>query len=239
MPIYRLIDLPVFPRPELADESGLLAVGGDLSVSRLIEAYRLGIFPWYDEDQPILWWSPDPRLILELDELHISRSLKKAIRRGGFEIHFDRDFEGVLQGCSGPRRKEEEEGGTWLIPEMCKAYQKLHALGIAHSVEVWQDGALVGGLYGVAMGRAFFGESMFSRVSNGSKVALVALVAFLKGHGGALLDCQVTTDHLCSMGAKEIPRSLFLTRLREALGPGERLPQGSWEHFSPFDIGDL
>lgn len=225
MPIYRLIDPPIFPRPELADETGLLAIGGDLSIPRLIEAYRQGIFPWYESDQPILWWSPDPRLILEFDALHISRSLRKVMRRGGFELRMDTDFEGVLRGCSAPRG---EDDGTWLIPEMCQAYNRLHRLGVAHSVEVWREGELVGGLYGVALGRAFFGESMFTRVPNASKLALVGLVRFLEASGGELLDCQVTTEHLCSMGAHEVPRAEFLRRLRRALAPGPGLPMGPW-----------
>ena len=226
MPIYRLIRAPIFPRVELADESGLLAVGGDLSIPRLLEAYHHGIFPWYEAGQPILWWSPDPRLILDLDALHISRSLRKVMRRGGFEVTADQDFMGVLRACAAPRPDSDE---TWLVPEMITAYGRLHRLGLAHSIEVWQEGALIGGLYGVALGGAFFGESMFSRAPNGSKLALVALVRHLKALGATLLDCQVTTEHLLSMGAEEIPREAFMERLRVAVEEDvPALPVGPW-----------
>lgn len=213
MPVYRLSDLPLFPRPELADADGLLAIGGDLSIPRLIEAYALGIFPWYDEDQPILWWSPDPRLILEVEDLHVSRSLRKVLRQGRFQIRYDTDFEGVIASCADSRVEAGE--GTWITPEMEEAYIALHRMGLAHSVEVLEGGALVGGLYGVFLGRIFCGESMFSRVSDASKVALVGLSEYLKALGVSLIDCQTPTDHLKRLGAREIPRSTFLARLRE------------------------
>lgn len=215
MPIYRLPRAPVFPHPALADESGLLAVGGDLSVMRLLRAYQLGIFPWYEEDTPILWWSPDPRLVLDPEELKISRSLKKVIRNRGFEMKADTVFREVLKGCAAPRPNHSD--GTWLTAAMQKAYNKLHVLGLAHSVETWLDGELVGGLYGVYLGKCFFGESMFSRKSDASKVALVTLADILKAQGVQLIDCQVATDHLISMGAKEISRAAFLARLKRAL----------------------
>src|SRR5436309_2899853 len=174
MPIYRLVEELVFPPPEYADPSGLLAVGGDLSSERLLEAYRLGIFPWYSEDQPILWWSPDPRLILELNDFKPSRSLRKTIRKGIFQVSFDRAFEDVIRACASVPR--EGQRGTWITPEMQEAYIDLHGLGYAHSVESWLQGKLAGGIYGVSLGKAFFGESMFQRVSNASKVALAMLV---------------------------------------------------------------
>ncbi|HXG53571.1 MAG TPA: leucyl/phenylalanyl-tRNA--protein transferase [candidate division Zixibacteria bacterium] len=215
MPIYRLVDELVFPPPEYADSSGLIAVGGDLSSDRLLEAYRVGIFPWYSEDQPILWWSPDPRLILELDSFKISRSLRRVIRKGIFQVTFDRAFEDVIRACATVVR--EGQRGTWITPEMQEAYTNLHGLGFAHSVETWVNGELVGGLYGVSLGKAFFGESMFHRKSDASKVALAALVEKLKGWGFHFIDAQMTTEHMLRLGAVEIPRRIFLKRLHAAL----------------------
>jgi leucyl/phenylalanyl-tRNA--protein transferase len=215
MPIYRLIEELVFPSPEYADPSGLLAVGGDLSSDRLLEAYRLGIFPWYSEDQPILWWSPDPRLILDLEDFRISRSLRKTFNKGIFQVTFDRAFEKVIRACASVPR--EGQSGTWITEEMQEAYINLHGLGYAHSVETWFEEQLAGGLYGISLGKAFFGESMFHRRTDASKIALAALVEKLKGWDFHFIDAQMTTDHMIRLGAKEIPRRLFLKRLHAAL----------------------
>ncbi len=212
-----------FPSPETASAEGLLAVGGDLSTDRLLEAYRCGIFPWYGTGQPILWWSPDPRMVLFPDQLKISRSLRKTLRHSGFRVTLDNAFRQVIEGCAEPRRGQP---GTWITAEMQDAYCDLHAAGHAHSVETWIGRDLVGGLYGVALGGAFFGESMFSRTTDASKVALVHLVRQLEAWGYRLIDCQVTSAHLSSLGAEEIPRSTFLSLLGHALGlPGQ---SGSW-----------
>lgn len=225
MPVYRLIDDIIFPSPEEAEPDGLLAVGGDLSSERLLLAYQSGIFPWYSEGQPILWWSPDPRLILEPDGFHISRRLGQILRKEAFQVTFDRAFPSVIQACAIAPRKGQD--GTWITPEMQQAYVRLHQQGLAHSVESWLDGDLVGGIYGVSLGRCFFGESMFSYKTDASKVALATLVKRLKAWGFHMLDAQVTTEHLLSLGAKEIPRRLFLKRLKEALS----FPtiKGKWE----------
>ena len=215
MPVFALSDRLSFPPPHLAIKEGLLAVGGDLSVDRLLLAYRSGIFPWYSEGEPILWWSPDPRLVLYPDELRISRSLRKVIKRKRFHITFDQDFEAVITGCAEARRSYGE--GTWITDDMKFAYIELHRRGYARSAEAWQDGKLVGGLYGVAMGRAFFGESMFSRVSNASKAAFVTLVETLRKNGFTLIDCQLKTDHLIRFGAREISRKIFLEQLEKAI----------------------
>jgi leucyl/phenylalanyl-tRNA---protein transferase len=194
----------------LADPDGLLAIGGDLRPERLLGAYRRGIFPWYSSGQPILWWSPDPRTVLDPTALHVSRSLAKRVRNGGFQLDFDQDFAAVIDACAAPRGWES---GTWITPEMRDAYLALHAQGHAHSVECRQDGELCGGLYGVAIGRMFFGESMFSRVRDASKVALVQLCAWLVAWGYELVDCQMHTEHLASLGAREIARDDFATRV--------------------------
>ncbi|ACO78996.1 leucyl/phenylalanyl-tRNA--protein transferase [Azotobacter vinelandii CA] len=197
-----------FPPLERAlhQPNGLLAVGGDLSAERLIQAYRHGCFPWYQAGQPILWWSPDPRTVLFPRELHVSRSLRKVLRQERFQVSFDRDFAAVIQACAGPR---DYADGTWITPEMRKAYQELHHRGIAHSVEVWQNGVLVGGLYGLAIGQLFFGESMFSHADNASKVGFATLVERLERWGFVLIDCQMPTQHLQSLGARSIPRTEF------------------------------
>ena len=204
-------DMP-FPDPSLAETEpdGLLAMGGDLHTRRLLAAYRAGIFPWFSEEQPILWWSPDPRTVLLPSQLHISRSLRRHMRQTDLRITFNTAFEQVIQACSAPR---EDHTGTWLTPEMVQAYIRLHAEGFGHSVEVWEDSRLVGGLYGVALGQVFFGESMFSRQSNASKVALVALCRTMTRHGLELLDCQVFSAHLASLGAVMMPRQDFLHSL--------------------------
>ena len=203
-----------FPEVEraLAEPNGLLAAGADLSLPRLLEAYRNGIFPWFGHDQPILWWSPDPRMVLFPAELKVSRSLARTLRSTRFEVRADTAFDAVIEGCRQPRRGES---GTWITEEMAEAYGTLHRAGFAHSVETWLDGKLVGGLYGVALGRAFFGESMFARVSDASKVALVALARQLQHWGFGLIDCQMNTAHLASLGAREIRRAEFTRRLRE------------------------
>jgi len=201
-----------FPPVEraLKNPNGLLAAGADLSLERLLEAYRRGIFPWYSNGQPPLWWSPDPRMVLECAALKVSRSLSKSIRNKGFEVRIDSAFPEVLRGCSEPRRYER---ATWLGADMRVAYARLHEAGYAHSFETWRDGMLVGGLYGVAVGRMFYGESMFSRATDASKVALVKLVQVLTSRGFPLIDCQMHTPLLESLGAREIPRREFLRAL--------------------------
>lgn len=205
-----------FPDPATAETEpdGLLAVGGDLSPARLLNAYRQGVFPWYSDGQPILWWSPNPRMVLFPDELHISRSLARERRRGRFRTSFDQAFDQVIRACAEPRRHEQ---GTWLTSEMIAAYSILHQQGHAHSVEAWLDDRLVGGVYGIMQGRLFFGESMFSRVANASKVAFVELVQALARTGCRVIDCQVYTAHLESLGARMIPRDTFIRLLEEGL----------------------
>ena len=215
MPIFRLVDDMVFPPPDYADASGLIAIGGDLSCERLLEAYRVGIFPWYSEDQPILWWSPDPRLVLHLDNFKIARSLRKTLKKDVFKVTFDRVFEDVIAACAAAPRDGQQ--GTWITKEMQDAYIKLHGLGYAHSVETWLEGELVGGLYGVSLGKAFFGESMFHQKTDASKVALAMLVERLKAWGFRFIDAQMTTEHLLSLGATELSRRIFLKQLQSAL----------------------
>lgn len=201
-----------FPPLETAlrEPNGLLAAGGDLQPERLLAAYRHGCFPWYQEGQPLLWWSPDPRTVLFPDELHVSRSLRKRMRHGDYRVTFDKAFAEVIQGCAGPRSNAD---GTWITTPMQDAYIRLHEMGVAHSVEVWQQGQLVGGLYGLAMGELFFGESMFSRATDASKVGFVTLVERLREWGFALIDCQMPTRHLESFGARSIPRAAFAEAL--------------------------
>lgn len=218
MPVFRLTRANVFPPVEFADPDGLLAVGGDLSPERLIMAYSLGIFPWYGCGSPILWWSPDPRLVLYPRELKISKSLARLLRKGIFKLTFDRAFTQVIRECAVVRLERGEE--TWLSPEMIEAYIRLHRIGYAHSVETWHDDQLVGGLYGVSLGKVFFGESMFMRASNASKLAFVHLVHALQRMDFEVIDCQVTTRHLKSFGAREISRTRFLGHLKNALEKG-------------------
>jgi len=205
-----------FPPVEFASAEGLLAFGGDLQPERLLEAYRHGIFPWYNDDQPILWWSPDPRAVLFPSKLHVSRSLERTIRRRTFTLTFDRCFRSVMTECAGPRQ-QYPEGGTWITQAMIEAYGKLHDLGYAHSIEAWQEGELVGGLYGVAIGGAFFGESMFSHADDASKVALVTLVRQLETWGFTIFDCQQTSPHVMRLGAEEISRRNFVKHLSKAV----------------------
>jgi leucyl/phenylalanyl-tRNA---protein transferase len=229
MPIFRLGDEVIFPPVELTSGNGILAVGGDLSPDRLITAYREGIFPWYSEGDPIIWWSPDPRFILFLNEIRVSRSTMKVLRRGMFEIKYDHDFRSVVLSCQKARRKQK---GTWITDDMLEAYCSLHELGIAHSAEAWHEGKLAGGIYGVALGRCFFGESMFSLMSNASKVALINLVQKLKGLKFEFLDCQVHTAHMESMGARFISRNEFSVLLKSVL-EHETL-QGNWGSMREF-----
>ncbi|MBI1394789.1 MAG: leucyl/phenylalanyl-tRNA--protein transferase [Betaproteobacteria bacterium] len=210
----------------LQHPNGLLAAGGDLSVQRLLSAYSRGIFPWYSDQEPILWWSPDPRMVLVPSELTISRSLRKTLRNTCYEVRADSAFEAVMRACAAPR---EGQAGTWITEEMIEAYCELHAAGFAHSMETWMDGRLAGGLYGVSLGRMFFGESMFARVSNASKIALVHLAGRLREQAYGMIDCQMTTPHLASLGAREIPRELFLARVRELVHSPDALP-GPWQY---------
>ncbi|CAG0927813.1 MAG: Leucyl/phenylalanyl-tRNA--protein transferase [Rhodocyclaceae bacterium] len=213
-----------FPPVETAlrRPNGLLCAGADLSPDRLLAAYRRGIFPWYSEGEPILWWSPDPRMVLLPEEVKISRSLMKALRRGAYEVRLDTAFAEVIRACAGPRRDQD---GTWITPEMQQAYVRLHEMGHAHSVETWIDGTLAGGLYGIALGRAFYGESMFSRVTDASKIALAHLARYLERLGFAVIDCQMKTAHLASLGAREIRRGELARGLavwtNEGRGPGQ------------------
>ncbi len=208
----------------LREPNGLLAVGGDLSITRLINAYRQGIFPWYSPGDPILWWSPDPRTVLYAHELHISRRMQKWLRQQTLVVTMDRDFPAVINACAQPRR---DGGGTWLVAEMIDAYRALHVRGIAHSVEVWEQQQLIGGLYGVAIGGVFFGESMFSRRPNGSKVALIHLCRQLVQWGIELIDCQVVTEHMLTMGARTISRRDFIRQLEQVRdAPGR---PGIWD----------
>jgi leucyl/phenylalanyl-tRNA--protein transferase len=216
--IFQLAKAPDyrFPDVEYAGPEGLLAVGGDLDTGRILAAYRHGIFPWYSEDQPILWWSPDPRAVLLPENLKISRSLKKTLRKKIFRVTLDQRFADVIQACADIRRGEEDTG-TWITPDMMNAYSKLHELGYAHSVEVWHEDKLVGGLYGIALGKAFFGESMFSRMTDASKTGFCYLVRQLEKWGFRFIDCQVESAHLASLGAKPIPRKQFIEMLKETL----------------------
>jgi leucyl/phenylalanyl-tRNA--protein transferase len=206
-----MLTTPLFI-PELADDDGLVAVGGDLRPERLLDAYRLGVFPWFDETMPILWWSPDPRAIFELDGFHVSRRLRRTIRSGRFTLTIDRDFAGVIRGCA-----DRPGEGNWITPDMIAAYERLHALGHAHSVEAWRDGILAGGIYGVAINGFFAGESMFTRVRDASKVALAHLVNHLRARGFLLFDIQFVNPHTQRLGAVELPRAKYLRRLRAAL----------------------
>ncbi|WP_416769733.1 leucyl/phenylalanyl-tRNA--protein transferase [Pseudomonas sp. RHF3.3-3] len=207
----------------MREPNGLLAAGGDLSAERLVQAYRHGCFPWFSESQPILWWSPDPRTVLFPDELHVSRSLAKLLRQRRYQVTFDRDFAAVIRACAAPRAYAD---GTWITEAMQNAYLQLHERGFAHSVEVWDQGELVGGLYGLAMGQLFFGESMFSRADNASKVGFATLVSHLKEAGFVLIDCQMPTHHLHSFGARAIARSEFARYLQEHL---DQPNSASWQ----------
>ncbi len=224
MPVFRLNQHPVFPQPELAEPDGLLAVGGDLTPLRLLEAYRQGIFPWYGPGDPILWWSPQPRLVLYPQSMHVSRRLRRTLKSGRFRVTADTAFAQVIRACASiPRR---EGGGTWLSYAMQEAYILLHDLGFAHSLECWQEDGLAGGLYGVALDRVFFGESMFSVVRDASKIALATLVQHAAELGINLIDCQVSSSHLLGLGAEEIGREKFQQQLRQLIHKPQ--PQEKW-----------
>lgn len=229
MPVFQLTEEIVFPPPQCAGEEGLLAVGGDLSEERLLLAYSMGIFPWYAEGSPILWWSPDPRLVLAPEDLKVSRSLKQTMKKGVFKVSMDRAFDEVVRGCAAVHKGKDKE--TWITDEMTEAYIRLCHAGYAHSVESWHEGELAGGLYGVALGAAFFGESMFAKRADASKVAFVALVRQLASWNFEFIDCQVTTGHLIRFGAREIPRPEFLKMLARALKVPNR--RGRWGGPSP------
>lgn len=214
----------------LREPQGLLAAGGSLSPTWLVTAYRRGIFPWYSEGQPILWWSPDPRMVLFPEELRVRRSLAKRLRNAGFRVTADTAFDTVVEACASPR---DDHDGTWITEEMRAAYRRLHHLGIAHSVEVWLDGCLVGGLYGVALGPVFFGESMFSRRPDASKIALVFLARSMLAGEGRLIDCQMHTSHLASLGARDIARSVFIGYLDRWLGDAPKDATGSSGRLTP------
>jgi leucyl/phenylalanyl-tRNA---protein transferase len=224
MPVFYLTDEHIFPPPQLADKEGILAIGGDLNEDRLLLAYRMGIFPWYSEEDPVLWWSPDPRLVLNPEEIKVSKTLKKIINKDKFDITLDQEFESVINACAQIRTENNE--GTWIGKDMIKAYVKLHEAGYAHSVEAWYKEELAGGLYGVSLGKSFFGESMFTRISNASNVAFVKLVEYLTALSFDMIDCQVRTEHMIRFGAKEIPRGRFLQQLKESLEIPTR--KGKW-----------
>ena len=215
MPLFRLSEKIEFPPAWFARSDGLLCIGGDLSSERLLLAYQNGIFPWFSRKEPILWWSPDPRLVIFPREMHISRSLKKVLKKETFVTTINQAFEEVIHACAEPRGYHND--GTWLVDEMIDAYIRLYDQGYAHSIETWRNGRLVGGLYGVCLGGSFFGESMFSRVSNASKVALATLASHMAKYDGDLIDCQITTNHLLSMGAVEIPRHRFLSIIEQSV----------------------
>lgn len=226
MPVFQLSDQMVFPPVHLAEESGLLAIGGDLQPKRLIAAYSRGIFPWYSEGDPLLWWFTSPRLVLFINELRVPKRLKRTMRKRPFEITYDQDFDGVISNCA--KLRIDQGGETWIVPEMLEAYNILYELGFAHSVECWQDGSLAGGLYGVRLDGVFFGESMFSRVSDASKIALVSLVETLAAQGVKVIDCQMTTKHLLQFGAREIEGKTFQKLLRRLIK--STTPDGRWDN---------
>ena len=221
-----LSEAHVFPPPDTAlfEPNGLLAAGGDLDPQRLLAAYRNGIFPWYSAGEPILWWSPDPRMVLFPDELKISRSLAKTLRNANYEVRLDTAFDKVIHACAGKPR--DGQPGTWITEEMQQAYWALHRLGYAHSAETWIGGTLAGGLYGIALGQVFYGESMFSNIRDASKIALAHLCAHLKQRGFGIIDCQMETAHLASLGARPIPRRDFAARLGELCLRGDA--PGRW-----------
>ncbi len=216
-----------FPSPTLATEEGILAVGGDLSPERLLTAYRMGIFPWFNEGEPIAWWSPDPRMVLFPSELKVSKSMRPYFNQQKFRVTFDQAFETVMQHCQAPRNRQW--GGTWITNDMLEAYCTLHELGFAHSVEVWQDKELVGGLYGISLGKCFYGESMFALVSNASKFGFISLVKKLESFGFWLVDCQQQTHHLGRLGARAIERSAFLEILKK--NEAEKTMRGHWREL--------
>ncbi|MFT4975517.1 MAG: leucyl/phenylalanyl-tRNA--protein transferase [Myxococcota bacterium] len=230
MPVYRIPEEHLFPHPSLSEPDGLLGVGGDLHPARLLLAYANGIFPWYSEGQPILWFSPEPRFVLKPEQLHIGRSLKKRIRRGDYEVRLDSAFADVIRACR--ERSRPGQRGTWITDEMEQAYNTLHEMGYAHSAEAWRDGELVGGLYGVGLGTLFSGESMFATAPDASKVAFAWLARQLQAWGVELIDCQVRTDHLARFGADDMPRQRYLERLRAMINQPSR--PGPWRFDTDF-----
>jgi leucyl/phenylalanyl-tRNA---protein transferase len=225
MPVFQLNTYPLFPPAHLADESGLLAIGGKLEPDWILLAYENGIFPWFNENEPIMWWSPDPRMVLFPEKLRVTKSMRQLLNRNVFEIKFDTRFSEVISHCGNAGRNHRD--GTWITPEMKTAYTLLHELGVAHSAEAYnKNGDLVGGLYGLAIGSCFFGESMFSLESNASKAAFITLVNWLQEKNFTLIDCQVASDHLASLGAEEIPRQTFFEWLKNALK--EDSLKGKW-----------
>jgi leucyl/phenylalanyl-tRNA--protein transferase len=233
MPVFRLDKRLAFPAVEYAEEDGLLAVGGDLRPERLVLAYSCGIFPWYSKGQPILWHSPDPRVVLPVEALRVPRSLRKTLRKGLYRLTLDTAFREVIEGCASARRRDEP--GTWITPAMIEAYTRLHQQGLAHSVEAWREGSLAGGLYGVSLGAVFFGESMFARAPDASKAAFVTLVEQLTRWGITLIDCQVYTSHLARFGAESWSRARYLALLKRALAHPTR--QGPWSFDEDFAGG--
>lgn len=228
MPVFWLSEQNIaFPDPELADPEGVLAIGGDLSPQRLLKAYGMGIFPWFGPGDPILWWSPNPRFVLYPEELKVSRSMRPYFNQSKFGLTYDRQFETVMRRCAAQRRPGQR--GTWITRGMIEGYTGLHEMGYAHSVEVLLEGELVAGLYGIALGKVFFGESMFTMVNNGSKFGFISLVRQLRAHGFSLVDCQQETGHLASLGARSIPRRAFLDHLRQ--NRAEPTLKGSWTHW--------
>lgn len=228
MPVYLIPEhLHIFPHPETADANGIVGIGGDLDPDRLITAYAFGIFPWYNEGEPIIWWSPNPRFVLFPEKLKIHKSMRPYFNQEKMTVTMDHQFKEVINACQSIRRKKQS--GTWITEEMKSAYLELHRLGYAHSVEVWKDGTLVGGLYGISLGKMFFGESMFAVLPNASKFGFIALVQKLKAKGYNLIDCQQQTDHLSSLGAELIPRKKFL----QMLHANRLLPtfKGSWANW--------
>jgi len=226
MPIYLLSDDDLrFPHPEQADPNGIVAVGGDLSIGRLLTAYQMGIFPWFNPNDPILWWSPDPRFVLFPDDLKVHKSMRPYFNQNKFRVSYDQNFEMVMRACQ-TQRRNHQQGGTWITEDMVAAYCHLHEKGIAHSVEVWQEDELVGGLYGVALGKIFFGESMFAKVSNASKFGFITIVKQLKAWGYQLIDCQQQTGHLGSLGAQAIPRTQFMEFI--TANQSEETKVGKW-----------
>ena len=228
MPVFLLSEEVAFPDPRLASDEGILAVGGDLSVARILLAYRLGIFPWFNPEDPILWWCPDPRCVMFPSDLRVAKSMRSYFNQQKFSVTFDRNFPEVIHNCREIRRKGQG-GGTWISDDIEASYTELHHMGYAHSVEVWEDGNLVGGLYGLAIGKCYFGESMFAHVSNASKFGFISLVWELEKRGFQLIDCQQQTRHLESLGAVLLPRARFLNILRD----NNHLPDdyGSWRDW--------
>lgn len=230
MPIFELSKEIQFPDPEMADPSGILAVGGDLSPQRLLQAYQTGVFPWFNESDPIVWWSPDPRMVLYPAEVKVSQSMRKVLRDKTFKVTLDHAFKAVITNCKAQKRAGQK--GTWITQEMLDAYVLLHKQGYAHSVEVWKDDVLAGGLYGVSLGGFFAGESMFSKTTNASKVAFITLARVLEKLNFTMLDCQIYTKHLASLGAREISREQYLEELKRSLQ--QTTLKGNWGKMREF-----